>query len=73
MKKRRKNLIRYFAHNLSIVVALVLIWRSVWYALDELDIFFFNGDHLVSVIMGVVLGLLILYLPDGDLKEIEKL
>jgi hypothetical protein len=73
MKKRGPSLIRYFTHNIAIVFALVLIWRGIWYALDRLDLWFFGGGHLISAIGGVILGFAILYIPDKDLKEIEKL
>lgn len=74
MKKREiLTLIRYFAKNISVVVALVLIWRGIWYMLDFLDIVLFGGEHAYSALGGVILGLLMLYLPDKDLKEIEKL
>ena len=71
--KRNKNIISYFARNLSIVIGLVLIWRGVWYALDEIDILFAGGSHAISAIGGIVLGLIILYAPDKDLNEISKL
>lgn len=70
---KNKHIISYFARNLSIVIGLVLIWRGVWYVLDEIDIVFAGGDHSVSAIGGIILGLLILYLPDKDLKEISQL
>jgi ABC-type dipeptide/oligopeptide/nickel transport system permease component len=74
MKRFRATLsLRYFAHNLSIVVGLVLIWRGVWYVLDWIDVALFGGNHTWTAIVGIVLGLLVLYLPDGDLKEIGKL
>jgi len=73
MRKKRRKLLRYFAKDLSIVVGLVMIWRGVWYVLDEIDILFFDGGHFLTAVGGIVVGLLILYLPDGDLKEIEKL
>lgn len=41
--------------------------------LDFLDYKFFAGNHFWSALGGIILGLLILYLPDKDLKEIEKL
>ncbi|OGG50377.1 hypothetical protein A3C18_01440 [Candidatus Kaiserbacteria bacterium RIFCSPHIGHO2_02_FULL_54_11b] len=69
----RRHLIRYFRDNLTIVIGLVLIWRGIWYILDGIDIFFFGGHHGLSAIAGVIIGLLILYLPDRDLKEIQKL
>lgn len=63
----------YFARNLSIVIGLVLIWRGIWYVLDATDRAFFSGDHFYTAVGGIILGLLILYLPDHDLKELEKL
>lgn len=71
--KNNKNIISYFARNLSIVIGLVLIWRGIWYILDELDIIFDGGNHFISAIGGIVLGLIILYMPDKDLDEISKL
>jgi hypothetical protein len=72
MKKPRFTL-SYLARNLSIVIGLVLIWRGIWFVLDQLDIFLFNGSHVWTALGGIVLGLIILYLPDHDLKEIERL
>ncbi|MDQ5901529.1 MAG: hypothetical protein QG580_244 [Patescibacteria group bacterium] len=63
----------YFVRNLSIVVGLVLIWRGVWYILDYIDVAFLGGSHTFSALGGIILGLIILYAPDGDLKEISKL
>lgn len=65
--------VSYIAKNLAVVIGLVLIWRGVWYALDEIDLLFFGGSHVLSASIGIVLGLLILYIPDHDLKEIQKL
>lgn len=64
---------RYLAKNISIVIGLVLIWRGIWYALDGLDELVFGGSHVGTIVGGILAGLLILYLPDKDLKEIEKL
>ncbi|HPI67407.1 MAG TPA: hypothetical protein PKZ16_02605 [bacterium] len=64
---------RYFAKNLSIVLGIVLIWRGIWYVLDELDKWLFGGSHFFTALAGVLIGLIIIYLPDRDLKEIEKL
>lgn len=74
MKKRKgASLLRYIANNLLIVIGLVLVWRGVWYVLDAIDVFYLAGNHLYSGIAGIILGLLALYLPDKNLKEIEKL
>ncbi len=65
--------LRYLAKNISIVIGLVLVWRGVWYVLDECDKLLFNGSHIWTALIGITVGLIILYLPDKDLKEIEKL
>ncbi len=71
--KKPKLTIQYLAKNVSIVVGLVLIWRGIWYVLDAIDAWIFNGSHAWTALAGIIVGLLILYMPDKDLKEIEKL
>jgi len=69
-----KNLnFSYFARNITVVIGLVLVWRGIWYLLDGVDKLFFGGSHNWTALVGVIVGLIILYLPDKDLKEIEKL
>jgi len=65
--------LRHLVKDISIVLGLVLIWRGIWHALDDIDRWFFGGIHFWTSLAGIILGLLILYLPDKDLKEIEKL
>ena len=72
MLKKTSGL-RHFAKDISIVVGLVLIWRGIWHALDKIDIWLFGGSDFWTSIAGIILGLIILYVPDKDLKEIEKL
>lgn len=69
----RKKRARYFAETLLTVIGIVLVWRGIWYVLDAVDIAFFGGSHIWTGLGGVVVGLAVLYIPDGDLKEIEKL
>ncbi len=69
----KKLTLQYLAKNIFTAVGLVMIWRGVWYVLDGLDILFFKGSHAWSAVLGIIIGLIILYLPDKDLKEIEKL
>lgn len=71
--KKNQNPILYLARNLSIVIGLVLIWRGIWYVLDAIDYWLFGGYHFWTGVLGVIVGTIILYLPDKDLKEIEKL
>lgn len=73
MKKAKQSTVRYFAKNLFVVFGLVLIWRGIWHMLDQIDTYFFAGEHFYTGIAGVIIGLAILYIPDKDLKEIEKL
>lgn len=72
-KRRNKVTGLTLAKDISIVIGLVLIWRGIWYVLDGLDYWLLGGSHIWSALGGIILGLLILYIPDGDLKEIEKL
>jgi hypothetical protein len=72
INKQNLNL-RYFSQNILIVLGLVLMWRGVWYVLDGLDYWLFGGSHTFTSLIGILIGLAILYLPDGDLKEISKL
>ena len=72
MRKTNFSL-NYLTRNLFVVIGLVLIWRGIWYVLDAIDLWIFAGSHAWTAVGGIALGLLILYLPDRDLKEIEKL
>lgn len=71
--RTKMGTVRYFAKNLAVVIGLVLIWRGIWYVMDEIDTLFFWGEHIYTAIGGIIMGLAILYIPDNDLKEIEKL
>lgn len=63
----------YLTKNLAIVIGLVLIWRGIWHVLDGIDIYLLDGNKMITAFGGIIVGLLILYLPDKDLKEIQKL
>ena len=65
--------VSYFSKNLATVIGLVLVWRGVWEILDKIDLTYFAGDYVWTAIGGIVIGFLILYLPDHDLKEIQQL
>lgn len=73
MKKNHVVTYASFARVLSIVIGLVLVWRGIWYVLDAFDVLVFGGSHIYTALGGIILGLIILYIPDKDLKEIEKL
>ncbi len=73
MGRRVHHRVRYFASSFAVVFGVVLIWRGMWYTLDWVDSVFFGGTHWISVAGGIILGFLILYLPDRDLSELRKL
>ena len=72
-KRQPKHRLSYFTSSFGTVLGLVLIWRGIWYVLDAIDMAFFGGSHFVTAISGIVLGFLILYLPDKNLSELRKL
>jgi len=71
--KTKKMTLPRFIRTLSVAIGLVLVWRGIWYVLDAIDEAIFGGYHAWTAIIGIVIGLLVLYIPDSDLKEIEKL
>lgn len=70
---KKKLTVGRFLRIFSVVLGLVLIWRGIWYALDGLDMMIFGGGHAWTALGGIILGFFILWVPDHDLKEIEKL
>ncbi len=72
MKPKHKDL-KYFIRTLSIIIGLVLVWRGIWHIFDAVDIYIFNGNGIWTAVGGIIFGILMLYIPDHDLKEIEKL
>ena len=72
-RKIKKFTLADFIKDISIVFSLVLIWRGIWYLLDFIDAELFGGVHAWTALGGVILGLVILYFPDKDLKELERL
>lgn len=70
---KKQETLRQLGRDMSIVVGVVLVWRGIWYVLDGFDRVFFGGSHAILALGGILLGLLILYLPDRDLKEFKEL
>lgn len=67
--RKLKKLIK----NFSVAIAIILIWRGTWLLLDYIDILLFGGNHYLTAVLGIVVGVLILYIPDHDLDELGKL
>ena len=72
-RRRLHHRLNYFTSSFAVVLGLVLIWRGIWYVLDAFDRLFFGGSHLQTAIAGIILGFLVLYLPDKNLNELRKL
>jgi hypothetical protein len=71
-KKKRKITVLYVLEVFSIVAGLVLMWRGLWYIFDELDVLLFGGHDVWTALLSVLLGLVLFYIPDKDLKELES-
>ena len=65
--------LKYFIKNIIIVFGIVLIWRGIWYLLDYVDQVIFHGSHAETVVFGIIIGFFMIYLPEKDLKTIERL
>ena len=63
----------YFVRNISIAIGIILIWRGVWIILDLVDHWLLGGSHIVTAIGGIIVGIVILYLPDKNLRALERL
>lgn len=74
MKKKKDykgfslKLDKYFFRNLLVVLGVVMVWRGIW---DLLDYYFFPGNQLLSDVLSIVIGVLILYLPDSNIDELH--
>ncbi len=68
---RKKHTWRDHSYHILTAIAMVLIWRGTWYILDSIDKTFFDGSYWITSIGGIIIGLLIFYAPDGDVKELK--
>ena len=57
----------YFWERLITVIAIVMIWRGVW---NLLDAYFLTENPFWSNVLSILIGLAILYLPNGNIKEL---
>lgn len=64
---------QYFTKNISIAVGIILIWRGIWIIFDLIDRLLFGDNHIITAVIGIIIGLIILYLPDRNLKALERL
>jgi len=55
-------------HSIIVGTSIILFWRGIW---GIMDLYVFPGNKLLSYLIPGVLGLLLLFLNDFKLKEIE--
>lgn len=65
--------IKYLTKGISVAIGIILIWRGVWIVLDLLDKVIFGGNHIITAILGIIVGVIMLYLPEKNLKALERL
>lgn len=65
--------LKYFTKNILVAIGIILIWRGVWIILDLLDNVIFGGNHIVTAVGGIIVGIAMLYLPEHNLKALERL
>ena len=63
----------YFIRNINIAIGLVLVWRGIWHGLDILEAMIGIDHTILAALTGLIIGLIMLYAPDHDLKELQKL
>ncbi len=63
----------YFIRNINVVIGLVLVWRGIWHGLDIVEAMVGIDHTLLAAFIGIVVGIGLLYAPDHDLKELQKL
>lgn len=73
MNKPEYHTLGYFLDSMRTIIAIVLVWRGVWYMLDAIDRWLFDGNHFLSAVAGVIIGVALMYIPKHDLKEINNL
>lgn len=69
-----KKAFLYLPRHLMTIIALVMIWRGVWHVLDAIEEKILDSTTgFFAALVSIAIGIFLLYLPDKDLKEIEKL
>lgn len=58
---------KHFMRNIVIAIGVVLVRRGVWHLAD---MYLFPNHPLASNIVSLIVGILILYLPDGTLEHL---
>ena len=68
-----RHILKRITGSLYVAFGLVLIWRGVWVILDRIDHYFFGQDTVGLAILGIIVGLVLLYLHDHKIDELGHL
>ncbi|MBT5016580.1 hypothetical protein HN748_01905 [Candidatus Peregrinibacteria bacterium] len=49
------------------VLGVIMVWRGIWHLLDT---YLFPENELISSLICILVGLLLIYLPDKNLKQL---
>jgi len=66
-KKFDLNLSPHFIPTLITAIGVVMVWRGVWFLLD---LYLFPNQPTLSGLTSLVIGLAILYLPNGRINNL---
>ncbi|HAU39307.1 MAG: hypothetical protein UV80_C0002G0336 [Candidatus Peregrinibacteria bacterium GW2011_GWF2_43_17] len=58
---------KHFFIDLVILTGVVMTWRGVWHIMD---IYLFPNNEALSSIVSIVMGVILLYLPEEELKDL---
>jgi ABC-type xylose transport system permease subunit len=65
--KKIKKVVKYNLKIFLLFVAVVMIWRSIWWLLD---IYLFPYNHTLSYLITLLWGLLIIYIDEYELEDL---
>lgn len=68
--KRRTSFVKILRESVMMIIGAILIWRGIWVLLDRFDNLFFEGNHIWSSLIGIVIGVVFVYLADRDLEDV---
>lgn len=68
-KRKQHARLRHIFESLMVGTALILFWRGAW---GLLDIYLFPNNQTLSSAVSIGLGLLILFIDDFELNEINN-
>ncbi len=66
--KKKETFVRHFATVLISVIAVVMVWRGVW---GLTDTYLFPDNAPLSYLVSIFMGLVLLYLDDKRISELD--